>query len=77
MSATVAGSACTNRILRLTVSAAEQAGDDHADQEEHLHLEAGVAEIDAPDEPGGEEAVVEALVRGERLRCGWRIPASG
>src|SRR6185312_54120 len=49
---------------------AENAGDQHAGEEEQLHAETGTAgaEIKTPDQSGSEEAVVEPLVGGERLR---------
>src|SRR6267378_4437712 len=52
---------------------AEHAGDDHAAEEEDLDRNARGAESEAPNQAGGEEAVVQALVGCQRLRSGGEI----
>ena len=65
-SATRAGSAWTKRILRLAVARrTRRQSTTHA--RKNTLIGTGVPEDEAPHQAGGEEAVVEALVHGERL----------
>src|SRR6266702_1693788 len=52
---------------------AEYAGDDDAAEEKNLDRGSGVTENETPSEPGCDEAVVQALIRGERLRGSGEI----
>ena len=63
--ATSAGSACTNRIRRLTVTAPYAPAT--MTQARKNSFTSVVVVDQPPDQPGGQEAVVEALVGGERL----------
>src|SRR5882672_1667053 len=47
---------------------AEYAGDDDAAEEENLDRGSCAAESETPPEPDRDESVVQALIRGERLR---------
>src|SRR5258706_161728 len=53
--------------------AAEYAGDDDAAEEKNLDRGSRVTENETPSEPGCDEAVVQALIRGERLRSPGEI----
>src|SRR5438094_6744950 len=48
--------------------AAEYTDDDDAAEEKNLDRGSRVTENEAPSEPGSDEAVVQTLIRGERLR---------
>src|SRR5512147_187192 len=52
---------------------AVETGDQHADEEEDLDAPARRTEPETPEEPGGEEAVVEALVGRQHARGRRRL----
>src|SRR2546423_530664 len=52
---------------------AEYTGDDDAAEEKNLDRRSRVAENETPSQPGRDEAVVQALIRGERLRSPGEI----
>src|SRR5207249_6446644 len=54
--------------LQVRGEGAEYAGDDDAGEEEDLDRVSVRSQGEAPDQSGGEEAVVQALVRCQRLR---------
>ena len=68
-SAMAPGSACSQRILRFTVTAPNTPATMTQAQKEDLdRMSAPRPSGQPPDEPGDEEAVVQALIRGQSLR---------